>query len=725
MQRQSRQMIKSEAARRLALGIFGLTVLMPVAWGQEEAKNTLELDPVMVETGTPSPGSPLLQAAQIDVLQGDEKDRRESTSLGEMLDHLPGVDTIGAGNQVGKPVIRGLSGNRISILSDGIAVDHQQYGTRHSPNIDPFLSDRIEVMRGASSILYGSNALGGAIDVKPLALNFSSDGSSQFNAETLTRYSTNNHQKDIGIKGTGQSGPWSFAAGLVHRDAGDRTVPDDPTFFPPPPADPSKRDEPAYTGELDFTDFKQLNGQIGLGYRSDIGDFRVRYKGWRNEHNFLLPPPAGKLPPGQGPEGIGQNLENDELQLSADLPMGDTWTLKPSFVWQNNLRQSNAAGVPRKDLFDGTIDIEFDQYTTRLEAWHGNLGFFDAGRIGVEYRTKDQESRGTTQLTPGGTLDNIGIFAFEERSFGALTLQAGLRHDWNKTTAKGSQTFAPTTFGNRDENHYSVTTGSLGGVLTLTDNLVLASNIARGFRAPTLFELHANGVHGGIAAVQIGNADLDEETALNTDLALRWESERLSASATIYRNRISDFIYLEDTGIAHAQSGLPVLVHRQDDAVLKGIELSAKGMVTDQFELAASYSAVNSENAKTGNDLPLQPADEFRVEGTWYPDDWGPLGNPYARLGLLYNADKDAAPGEPFSQFDNAPFGTASTDSYTLLNLGLGFTVGGTVGPPLKFAFEIRNLTDKSYRDFLDTYKGYTLSTGREFRATLRVPFGT
>ncbi|PAU82496.1 TonB-dependent receptor [Halovibrio salipaludis] len=663
-----------------------------------------------------------MQAAQIDVLQGEEKDRRESATLGQTLDHLPGVDTVNAGNQAGKPVIRGLSGNRVRILSDGIGVDHQQFGTRHSPNVEPFLSERIEVVRGASSILYGSDALGGAVDVKPLPLTFNSGGSPNTSGEALLGHATNNSQNDLGLKGTSQGERWTFTGGIIHRDAGDVTVPDDRTFFPPPPSDAGKRRAPAYTGSLDYTDFDQTNGQIGVGYRGTFGEVRMRYTGWRNEHNFLLPPPAGNKPPGQGPEGVGQNLENDELRLDATLPVNDTWTLEPTLAWQNNLRQSNAAGVPRDELFDGTIDIEFDQYTTRLEARHGQLAFLDAGRMGIEYRTKQQVSRGTTQLTPGGRVTNVGLFAFEERTLGRLTLQAGLRQDWTETIAKSSKTAAPTSFSGSDSNDYSVTSGSFGGSYALTDNLTLASNIGRGFRAPTLFELHADGVHAGVAAVQKGNDDLDAEKSLNTDLSLRWRSHQTSASATVYRNAIDNYIYLHDTG--NTQDALPVFQYQQTDAVLTGVELTARAQMTETLELSTTYSAVDGENDQTGEDLPLQPADELLVAGTWTPGNWGWARSPYVRLGLRHNASREAAPGEPFVQFDNAPFGTASTDAYTVADLALGFSVDGVTGAPMRFSLEVRNLTDKTYRDFLDTYKGYALSPGRDVRMTLRVPLG-
>ncbi|WP_225741704.1 TonB-dependent receptor [Halospina sp. K52047b] len=710
-------------AVQASLGLLGLTTVAPLAFGQDEADTgVMALDEVVVEAGAPAPGSPLMQAAQIDVLQGEDKDRRESATLGQTLDHLPGVDTVSAGNQVGKPVIRGLSGNRVRILSDGIGVDHQQFGTRHSPNMEPFLSERIEVVRGASSILYGSDALGGAVDVQPLPLTFSSDGSRHNRGEALLGHATNNDQNDLGLKGTSQGKHWSFAAGIIHRDAGDVTVPDDRTFFPPPPSDAGKRRAPAYTGSLEYTDFDQTNGQLGVGYRGTFGEVRMRYTGWRNEHNFLLPPPAGNKPPGQGPEGIGQNLENDELRLDATLPVNDTWTLQPTLAWQNNLRQSNAAGVPRDALFDGTLDIEFDQYTTRLEARHGQLAFLDAGRMGIEYRTKQQVSRGTTQLTPGGRVNNVGLFAFEERTLGRLTLQAGLRQDWTETIAKSSKTAAPTSFSGSDSNDYSVTSGSFGGSYALTDNLTLASNIGRGFRAPTLFELHADGVHAGVAAVQKGNDDLDAEKSLNTDLSLRWRSHETSASATVYRNAIDNYIYLHDTG--NTQDALPVFQYQQTDAVLTGVELTARAQMTETLELSTTYSAVDGENDQTGEDLPLQPADELLVAGTWTPGNWGWARSPYIRLGLRHNASREAAPGEPFAQFDNAPFGTASTDAYTVADLALGFSVDGVTGAPMRFSLEVRNLTDKTYRDFLDTYKGYALSPGRDVRMTLRVPLG-
>ncbi len=669
---------------------------------------------VIATSGVPAPGDALRQAAAIDVLAGPEKDRREGASLGQSLEHLPGVRTLDTGNNAGLPVIRGLTGNRIRLLSNGVGVDSQQYGIRHQPNIDPFLSERIEVVRGASSILYGSDALGGAIDVRSLPLRFSERGRDNNGAAKLAWYQ-NNRQGDLGLRFDSTGQRLSFSGGLMYRDAGDIRTPSKPTAF-----ESGDRDGPVFTGRLPFTDFEQLNTQLGAGLRTESGEFSLRYNGWRNEQNYLLNPAPGS----REPRGIGVDLANDEVQLAARLAVGNDWKLRPSLTWQNNLRRANQGGRARSDLFDGEIELDFDQYTLRLEAEHQALALFDRGTIGFEARQKTQDSRGRTLLSPGGEVEALGLFAFEERRLGPVLVQAGLRHDWLEVTGDEARSSAATSFSGRVSNDYSVTTASLGGVLDLSDNLVLAANLGRGFRAPTLFELFARGVHGGVAAIQIGNPELAPEKSLNADLALRWRSQRFQASATVFQNRINDYIYLTDTG-QRAPNGLPIFFHEQDDAVLRGFELAGYVLLRDDLDLSVSFDSVDTENRATGRELPLQPADQLRAELGWYPPPVGWMNNPAIRVSVRHTASRDAVPGEPFAQFNNNPmFGSANTDSYTVADLSFEFEVDAWTQAPVSILLDVRNLTDTAYRDFLSTYKAYALNPGRDVRLTLRVPFG-
>ena len=703
----------------LLAGLALVTAQAVPAQSVSEAESTPAGDELesIVGTGAPVPGEPLLQSSQVDVLQGDDKARQEGASLGETLDSLAGVASIGAGNGVGKPVIRGLSGQRVRLLSGGVGVDHQQFGARHSPNIDPFLSDRIELVRGAQSVLYGSDALGGAGNVLPMAIPYGEP----LAGDSLVRYRSNNAQWDTGLRLGGGSDDLGFSAALIRHSAGNIETPDEPTYFPPPPADPALRDEPAYTGELDYTGFEQLNGRVAAGWRGLGGDWSLQYTRWDDEHEFLLPPPAGMKPPPAGEEGVGQWLDNEELRAAGEFRhAGITW--KPVLMWQNTRRRSNAAGNDLGVPFDGSIDLEFDRYTARLEGVHGPVLGLDGGRVGIEYATKDQVSRGRVQLSPGGDVDNLALFAFEERAFGPLLIQAGLRFDHHETVARESKTeSADTNFSGTSRNSYDVFTGSIGGTLQLSSEVALAANVGRGFRAPSLFELHANGVHGGVAAVQRGNPDLEEETSLNTDLSLRWVSSEVRMIATVYRNVIDDYIYPRDTGAT--QGGLPVFEYTQGKAQLHGAELSVERRVTSWLTLSGTAEAVEGELRGSGDDLPLMPADNLRVAAEFAPGEWGVLRDPYLELGVTFVASKDAAPGEPFSQFDNAPFGSASTDSYQLVDLsaGVGVPLGGRTAD---LGLRVTNLTDETYRAFLDTYKGYALSPGRDIRLTARVPFG-
>jgi iron complex outermembrane receptor protein/hemoglobin/transferrin/lactoferrin receptor protein len=316
------------------------------------------------------------------------------------------------------------------------------------------------------------------------------------------------------------------------------------------------------------------------------------------------------------------------------------------------------------------------------------------------------------------------VFAYEQRRFGLLLLQAGVRYDRLEVEADADRTTGDPGFTGTVGNTYDVFSGALGGSYPLGDHFTVAANLARGFRAPSLFELFANGVHGGVAAVQIGNPDLDAEEPLNHDLALRWRFDRVSGSVTAYNNRIDNYIFLLDTG-EQAPNGLPIFAHDQADATIRGVEAELMVDVGNGLALRLVLDLIDTENRVDNASLPLTPANEALTELTWRPDSiWG-LRAPHLRGTLRYAASQDAAPGEPFQQFDRNPiFGSASTDSYWLLDLSAGFQFRGIGERDMRVNLELRNALDEDYRDFLNTYKGYALNPGRDLRLMLEIPLG-
>ncbi len=689
-------------------------------------QQSLQIETITV-TGTAYASDPLTTPADIDILAGNEKFAAQQTSLGASLDELAGISTISTGSQIGKPVIRGLSGNRVRVLDDGVAMDFQQYGVRHGPNVDPFMAKRIEVVRGAASVQYGSDALGGAVNVISNPIPEAIGSEPFLDGQLLGEYVTQNDELGGGIQLDGAAGGFGFTGTLVRRSSGNIHTADAPNF-----QESGVDTDPRFTGELDNTDYEQLNGSIGLGYQGDFGKVTGEYTRWQNEHNFLLP----------NGRGLGQNLENDTYKLRGNFPLGNSFILKPQFSYMQNLRQSNPGGdnaLPREDLpEDGPafLDILLDSYNGKVEMEHPAAGPF-AGTIGVEYLYQDQETRGTGEpLVPSGTISNFGAFIFEKAELGDFTLSLGARLDARSQEASPNADLnLPNTSAGETsdvlEQQYTEFSGSVGGTYQFSESFAVATNISRGFRAPSLFDLHVSGVHGGVAAFQVGDPNLEPERSLNTDLSLRWRSSEVKAKVTGYRNAIQNYIFLVNTGefAGPDGEGPPILQTTQGDARLIGFDASLQAQLAPWVQVDGTFEIVKGENVDDDieqvDDLPLLPATKLAGGVKFIRDDIGSLKNPFLRIGVEHAFEKEAAGRyEPFWQFGPAfPFGRASTDGYTLLNASIGFDLG-LWNKPISFSLRADNLLDEAYRDFLDTYKGYALSPGRSVSIRLKVPFG-
>lgn len=697
------------------------------------AEINITLNPQLLEsetitvTGTPYASDPLTTPADVDILTGDAKFSQQQASLGASLDKLAGVSTISTGSQMGKPVIRGLSGNRVRVLDDGTAMDFQQYGVRHGPNVDPFTSERIEVVRGAASVQYGSDALGGAVNVISNSIPDAIDQSAFMDGQILGEFASNSDELTGGIHLDGAKGGFGFTGTLVRRSSGNIHTGDSQTF-----QESGTSTDPKFAGELNHTDYDQLNGSLGVGYKGDFGKVSAEYTRWKNEHNFLLP--NGK--------GLGQNLENDVLQAKGNFPLGNNFILKPQFSYMQNLRQSNAGGgnaLPREDLPDdgrAFLDILLKSYSSKVEMTHPAVGPF-SGTVGVEYNIQDQDSRGTGEpLVPSGTINNFGAFVFEKAELGDFTISVGARLDTRSQEAKANEDLnLPDAEGGETSavlgQQYTEFSGSLGGSYQFTKHFALAGNIGRGFRAPSFFDLHVDGQHGGVAAYQIGNPNLDPERSLNTDLSLRWRSSTLTAKITGYRNAIHNYIFLVNTGefAGEDESAPPILRSTQGDARLIGLDASAQAQVLSWLQVDGTFEIVRGENVdkeiENVDELPLLPATKITGGLKVIQPNIGRLQNPYLQFNAEHVFEKKAAGRyEPFWQFGPAfPFGRASTEAYTLFNATAGFNIN-LWNRSVSFSLQAHNLLNTGYRNFLDTYKGYALSPGRDIRIRFKIPFG-
>jgi iron complex outermembrane receptor protein/hemoglobin/transferrin/lactoferrin receptor protein len=695
----------------------------------------LEADGVTV-TGTARARSTLRAPQDVDVMSPEQLQIHRGAALGDLLqDNVSGVSSIQTGSQAGKPVLRGLSGNRIVLLKDGIAQEFYQFGVRHFPTTNASEAERVEVVRGASSILYGSDALGGAINVisKPAPTT----GIEEFDlgGSASAQYYTNNNERAGALDLYAAQGNVGWRAGVERRVGGNFHTPDEPTFFET--GEGGTFGDPKYTGEVPFTGFEQWSAYGQVGTQGNFGTMQLYADYWQNAHDFILPTggPVGNAE--NPPDGLGQNLEHSNIALKGNL-IADGFVLKPRLSWQRSIRQS---APPTGDVtlqtirangglggFDYPLDLKTDIYTARLEVAHPMLGAL-SGTIGAEVQHQDADTRGPAELQPSARTWNTGVFVFEDVDLDPVTLSFGGRFDLRTIDAVPNER---TTDPDALENTYTTLSGAVGASYAFGEGLAVATNLSSGFRAPSVFELYASGVHGGVAAFQVGNPDLDPERSYSADLSLRVRRDRVTAEITGYVNAISNYIYLRNTGETNEGSGLPVFAAEQTDAVIPGIEATLETSVQPWLQVGGSTAILDGTGDGLGDDggdgeLPLLPSNTVSGFIRWVPADTDRLRNSQLEVQVKHAFQKDAAGRfEPFSQFDGGfgpPFGTASTQAYNVVNVEAQTTLRLGLGAPLTLSVGVDNLLDETYRDFLDTYKGYALSPGRDVQFSLSTTF--
>jgi outer membrane receptor protein involved in Fe transport len=616
-------------------------------------------------------------------LVGAEEIARENVaSLGDALDGLPGVANIPTGEALGTPVIRGLSENRIRVLNDGVPLNHQQFSWRHSPNVDPASTQRIELVRGPLSVLYGPDAIGGVVNVLQPSLPTAHGSAPVVQGTLASGYGGNTEEW------TGRGDISGAVEGFGWRVTGSRR---------------SGGNIKTARGRLDNTDFVQNNGSIALGHTGSWGRGRVRWHHWEDATGFYRP------------EGFRLDL-NDDL-FAADLFVPTRiGALELVAGHQINVRKAFPASL------QGRAAVNLKQRTTsvRLGLRHRPVGRV-RGNVAMELTRVDNTPRALKTLLPEYKSDAAAFMAYEElrlltsndKDFDRLILSLGGRWDWQSLKIPQDPTRdLPDGF----DQDYTAFTGSLGAVLRVTPELSLAAAMGRGWRPPNAFELFANGIHNGVSAVQIGNPALGEESNLSEELSVRYRGSRFLVNLTAYHNGIDERIYLADTGTEREtdEGVLPVFVYRQADARIDGIEASVDAAPLAWLNLGLSYSWIETENKSTGALLPQTPADRLDARIRVTRARLGKLRDPHVGLDLV-TAGKGEVSGP------DEPFGTP-TDSYTLLHGHAGFSValGKT---SLGIELTARNLLDREYTDFLYSYKKFACNPGRDVRIVTTLSF--
>lgn len=644
------------------------------------------------------------------VLSGDELARNMDATLGAVVGRLPGVSTTFFGQAVGRPVIHGLGGPRVRVMEDHIpSLDASVLSDDHAVTIEPLLADRIEILKGAASLTYGSGAIGGVVDVHtgriPEVLP-----DAPFSGQVEGRFDDVADQRSGAARFDGTAGPLVW-----HFDAFSRRLDD---YDIPGLAESSAlRDLEDHSGEggdgeegvrdtLPNSDLDTTGGAFGLSLVRERGFIGIAVSTYESEYGLPGGAHAHHEEDAAGPDGqfLARSeaaTEEEGVRLDLDQTRWDLAAgLDNPFAYFTDLSVRFGINDYEHKELEGPGEIgsvyEIDAWEGRIEARHVPLGGW-RGVVGMQFGNEDFSATGLEVFAPPSETGTVALFVVEEREFDAFTLQGGARVENIEIDAedRSSASF----------DAYSVSTGAvipLGGGWELG----LVADLAD--RAPVAQELYSDGPHLSTQSYEIGDPGLDNERAANVAATLRFDTARLETSATLYFTRFRDFIYQADTGAE--QDALPVRVWGQDDADFRGIDLEVRyDLVTDApvtVDARVFYDLVEAELDVDGNDnLPRLPPDRAGVglEARW---EW-----------LTANVDYLRA----MQQDDTAAF-ELETPDYDDLRVQFSgrFDLGGS---ELTVFVQGRNLTDDEQRNHVSFLKDYAPLPGRSVLGGMRVSF--
>ncbi|MBW3550758.1 MAG: TonB-dependent receptor, partial [Proteobacteria bacterium] len=569
------------AALRRAPLYLALLAVSPALWAQEDPRHTeaTDLDAVVVRA------SPLARTAEdlarpVEVLAGERLDAAKASSLGETVNKLPGVQSSYFGPGVGRPVIRGFDGARVQVLSDGLSSgDVSTVSVDHAVTVEPFLANQIEVLKGPATLLYGSGAIGGAVNVvdgriPELTTLQPLEGRAELRAGTVNDERTGM----VRLDGTSASGNLVFHFDALHRETGDYEIPgfaESAALL----ASEGETPDPDEQGVLPNSALRTDSGALGLSWVGDRGFIGVGASLFNTRYGV----PGHAEHEEHGDEDEEEHEEEEEEshgeegavrivmdQRRSEIRGGlnDLGTLGGAL---QSLRVKLANTVYTHTEFEGdevgTV-FDNDSIEARMELVHQPLAGWD-GALGAQFSQRDFLAIGAEAFVPGSESRDAGVFWIGERRLfdgangGGAMVELGARHDRNRVDVDDATAIGP-------DRAFETLSASAALRWNFSEPFHVSIGLDRAQRSPTAEELYSNGLHVATGSIELGDPRLGVETANRAEFGLHWHTGPLRIGAQLYHVRFDDFVYLADTGLV--EDGLPVRSWTQDDARFNGAE---------------------------------------------------------------------------------------------------------------------------------------------------------
>ncbi len=735
--------------RKITAGTYALTVSHPdcapfsqtlsilnnLDLSVELEHHTADIEVVTLHGNHRKMGSVVIQT-----LSSEDISRNSTENLGNLLTGISGVTALKTGNNISKPVIHGLYGTRVSIISDGVKMAEQEWGVEHAPNIDVNQFEHIDVVKGAAALKYGNEGMGGIVVLEPavIARKDTVQGSIRFSGTSNGR----GGEVAADAAKTWES-QWFVKAGGGYKKLGDQYVPYH-----------TLQNTGAEVGSFNFSFGKQSFAEgfnvSYSGIQQNFGIFRGAHLGGAEDYylatNFGQPFYLDNF--SYDILNPRQDVSHQIAKISAYKRFSEIGKLTFQYSFQLNerkefdVRRGELNELPSMDMRLITQSATLNHLLERSN-WSLESGI--SGSIQDNFPDPATKAR---RLIPDYYRYDAGVFSvFKYRFSQKLNAEVGARYDFNRFDSykyydgsewdeKYADQFSPFFVSENDSRvlarpilDYHNVSANLGLNYLPTANLDLKLNLSRTERAPNAAELFADGLHHSAAIIEKGDLRIKKEEIYNLNFSALWKAEVLGGftlEASPYLMYSDSFIIQVPTGFQDSNRGgaFSIWTFQQVKARIFGIDADAQLAFSDQLKLTSSFSALRGDDLSTNEPLILMMPTNWRNAVEWNSQRKSKL---YLRLENenVFRQKHFPVRNINVSFIEDGNVVTREVDystpppAYTVFNASAGLDVFKNIN----FNFRINNIFNTEYREYLNRLRFFMPEPGRNFMATIQFRF--
>ncbi len=631
-------------------------------------------------------------------------------SLGDVLKELPGLNAIQTGPAISKPVIHGMHSNRVLILNNGTRQEGQQWGSEHAPEIDPFIANNITVVKGAASVRYGSDAIGGVVLLAPDPLPSAAGITGDIYAVGATNGRMGTGSASLqGAFGKKLQGLAWRVQGTMKRAGNFKTS----SYY------------------LKNTGVKEGDASASVGYKRGRLNALIYYSLFTTRNGIFEGSHVGNLAdlyaafsrPGTASNfsyDFGrsyQQVYHDLVKGSVNYRFANESKLELNVARQKDLREEYDLSLP---YTTNTELLKKPQVSFQLITHSADVAYVQhpknnfSGSTGITGSTQGNVFKGIRYLIPNFRNYTAGAYAIERYSYKKFVLEAGVRYDyrWQRVYQLDPKTLVPfnTTY------EYKNATATIGGIYRLNEHFSVNLNTGTAWRAPSINEMYIHGIHFSDASYQDGDSTLQSERSWNTSLSTSYQSKKLRVSADVYYNNISNYIYEKPQlqPVTLISGTYPAFVFTQDNVTINGLDVSAQYDLLKYVTLQSKATIVRGYNHSLKDHLIYMPADRYENGVAFSLHKIRLLEEPYISLQNVSTLRQSRVP--PNGDYVPPPAG------YSIFNAVIGCSVPINKSN-LHIDLSVNNFTNVAYRDYLDRFRYYADQLGINFMIRTKFSF--